>query len=72
LSSRRIVVSAFSTSSCTVRWPGWRAHPAKSVPSYSSSIRLVITPSWLAASRQRVVELLEDLAQPLDLEMTIR
>jgi hypothetical protein len=42
------------------------------VPSYSSSIRLVITPSWLAASRQRVVELLEDLAQPLDLEMTIR
>src|SRR5207244_12032826 len=38
-SRRRTVASARSTSPWTVRRPGWRAHPAKGPPSYSSVSR---------------------------------
>src|SRR5215470_5436431 len=31
--------SALSRVSCTVRWPGWRAHPEKPEPSYPTSSR---------------------------------
>jgi DNA-3-methyladenine glycosylase II len=50
-SSTSTVVSARSTSSCTVRRPGWRAQPAKSRPSYSRSILLVMAAAFTIQPR---------------------
>src|SRR5436190_22937466 len=71
--SCRIVATAVSSSSWTLRRSGWRAQPAKSVPSYSTS-SFVVTSQQLARVLHHVPGLLvgqevADAVDPVDLQV---